>query len=61
MDYQRSLMLEQAKELLEEYPLPIVAEKCGFSTLKGFKLAYHKKFGSIPISKGQKIASEELT
>ena len=58
MDYQRSLMLEKAKELLKEYPVPTVSEKCGFSTLKGFKLAYHIKFGSPPISKVKKITSE---
>ena len=48
MDYHRSLRLDHAQELLKENEITEVARKCGFSTVKGFKLAYFKKFGKQP-------------
>ncbi len=51
MDYQRSIRLDKAKELLNHNPIPVVARICGFSTIKGFKLAYYKKFAEYPNSK----------
>ena len=50
MDYHRSLRLEQAEILLKEKTISEVAQLCGFSTVKGFTLAYRKKYGKKPVS-----------
>jgi methylphosphotriester-DNA--protein-cysteine methyltransferase len=50
MDYHRSLRLAKTKELLKNNTLQDVASICGFSSLKGFKIAYKNKFGMNPKS-----------
>ena len=50
MDYHRSLRLEHAETLLKEKTISDVAQLCGFSTVKGFTMAYNKKYGKKPVS-----------
>ena len=60
MDYHRSLRLHESKEMLKEKTISEVATKCGFSTIKGFKMAYYKKFGEYPVTNNQVAITEEF-
>ena len=48
MDYYRSIKLDKAKDLLIEKSVSEVAVISGFKSVKGFSIAFEKKFGQKP-------------